>query len=94
MSPVDVDALMNDYAAVSIPESVRADIAASYFFDRTTVELAEYGRIDPYASVRNEGARMAFKAFLARIDRARAGKAMQQAKAISETAENRDAEIN
>jgi hypothetical protein len=91
VSPVDRDALMNDYAAVSIPESVRADMAHTAFQDRTTLEGGADNHVDPVKSAFNEGMRACWMQFTTRIEKARRGKqaANEPAKAASATAEER-----
>lgn len=87
MTPFDPEALTNAYATVTIPDIVREDIAASYFFDRCTLVKTAQGLTDVPATMVNEGMRIAFKAFLSKMDRARKAKSETQTKAVSATAE-------
>jgi hypothetical protein len=75
-----------EYARVYIPDLVREDIEASSFYHRTTVERSGDNRVDPYALVRNEGARMAWVAFFDRVQRAKR-REESQTKAVSDTVE-------
>ena len=75
------------YAGIEIPPLALADLRASAFYSRSTVERDSTGRIDNSATLRNEGARAFLVSLEQRIERAKKAHEEPTTHAVSATAE-------